>query len=280
MTLALKEVEARRAAIAELGGVVGAMRALAAVRVQQATAALPGARRYAETVGAAFAAVVAALGPSGADRRPGGRRSRRGVVVFAAEHGFVGAFDEPLLRALQALDVKPDGADAVLIVAGTRGAAHFTEHGRRVDVELPMATQLGAVVGTARRMAALLFAPDRPRLDTVRLLHRTPGDAGVLDLPLFPVEPEEGATRPSAPPLMGLPAPDLAERLAEEYVFARLALAAMESFAAENAARLAVMLSAGRNAETRLQDLTALERRLAQEAITMELADLAIAALR
>ena len=69
------------------------------------------------------------------------------------------------------------------------------------------------------------------------------------------------------------------EHLVGEYVFAQLALAALESFAAENGARLATMESARLHIDERLEDLTVQERLLSQEQITAEMQDVVSGAM-
>ncbi|WP_435538980.1 F0F1 ATP synthase subunit gamma [Azospirillum sp. ST 5-10] len=269
MTERLNEVEARRASMEELGGVVDAMRALAAVRLQQATAALGGTRAYAGVVGDALARALAALA-EGAPPPGNGHRTARGLVLFGAEHGFVGAFNDPLAERVAA-----DGAPDVLLAAGSRAAAALEERGLRVDHAFAMATQPAGVTAVARRLADRLY--DLTAAGTVRrvdLLYRRRPDGAVYRQPLFPVDPARLGPSPGAPPLLGLPAAALVERLADEYVFAQLAHAAVESFASENAARLSVMLSASQNVAERLDAMTRLERRLRQEAITAELLEL------
>jgi F-type H+-transporting ATPase subunit gamma len=76
-------------------------------------------------------------------------------------------------------------------------------------------------------------------------------------------------------PLITLPAADLVERLADEYVYAALCEAAMRAFAAENEARVAAMARARRNIDTMLEALTAQERQVRQDEITAEVVELA-----
>ncbi|HEY0836216.1 MAG TPA: F0F1 ATP synthase subunit gamma, partial [Azospirillum sp.] len=87
-----------------------------------------------------------------------------------------------------------------------------------------------------------------------------------------------GANGHAVPPLTNLPPADLVSRMVDEYLFAVLAHAAMESFAAENAARLSVMMAARQNIDSTLDELTGVVRRLRQEQITTELIELATGA--
>ena len=85
--------------------------------------------------------------------------------------------------------------------------------------------------------------------------------------------------RPGPPPLANLEPRRLVEQLVGEYVFAELALAGLESFAAENAARLQTMEAARLNIDQKLEELTGQERLLRQEQITAEVQDVTAGAL-
>jgi F-type H+-transporting ATPase subunit gamma len=86
-----------------------------------------------------------------------------------------------------------------------------------------------------------------------------------LDLGTFTVDEAR------SPPLHNLPALRLIERLIGEYVFAQLAHAAMETLAAENAARFGAMSATRENVSKLLGDLRGEERHLRQEEITAEM---------
>ena len=66
----------------------------------------------------------------------------------------------------------------------------------------------------------------------------------------------------------------LIDGLVDELLFAQLAHATAESFASENAARLAAMQAATDNVADKLEQLARLERELRQEEITTELLDI------
>ncbi len=319
MTERLTEVEARRASVQDLSAVTDAMRTLAGVWLQQALGLLGGARAYAAVIeralGQALALTEDGAGEQGWSRsatvRPlpnppplarergqsphpndapaslsrdagegrGGSIDRPVLLLFAPEHGFVGAFAERLVDAALATP-----KDHALWVVGSRGAALLEERGRAADWAAPMATRADGVPATARDAADALYkAAAAHRVGPVSLLFgQTVGGAPPeirretllpLDVARFPQPPPGGS-----PPLTNLPPAALVNRLIDEYVFARLAGAAMESFAAENAARLAVMLTVQSNIEATLEDLTSVTRRLRQEDVTSELIELATGA--
>ncbi len=268
----LADVELQLHNLRELQDIVGAMRAVAAIRLQEAQAALDGTRAYAEVIGAAIAEALPLLPEP--PRRPAARPGAlSGTVLFMAEHGFTGAFNDQLADALA-----PD-RDAALFVVGGRGRVLLEERGLSPTFTAGMATHVGAVTETARRIASALYERfERGRLATVEILffrHQGGGRRTLERQSLLPVDLEAFApSRSAAPPLTNLAPRVLIEGLIEEYLFALLAHAAMESFASENGARLATMQSARDKLDQRLLDLRALEGRLRQEQITGELLEI------
>ena len=110
----LPEIRARLQSLADLDGVVRALRAISAARVQQAHAVLDSIRRYTTVVQDALADAAENLSPS---RDPTAASDDRGyVVVFGSERGFVGAFNGRLLEA-GAAQMRPHD---VLLVVGSR----------------------------------------------------------------------------------------------------------------------------------------------------------------
>lgn len=272
MSERLADVEARRASVQELEVVTDVMRSLAAMRLQQALGTLAGTSTYAEVIAGALAQAAALLDDAPVQWPVNGHDGRSALVLFAPEHGFVGAFAERLVEAALAA---PE--DCALWVVGLGGAALLEERGRPAAWSTAMATSTDAVTGTARRIAEALYrAAAEGRLGRVELLYgRTEGGAPPEPVrrPLLPLGlPGDGA-RP-VPPLINMPPRELIARLVDEYVFALLADAAMESFAAENAARLSTMMTARHNIETTLDGLTATARHLRQEQVTNELIEL------
>jgi F-type H+-transporting ATPase subunit gamma len=270
----LSDVQARLHILHELQEIVGALRAMAAARVQEAQVALDGTRAYAQVVGDAIAEALPLL-PEPASRPAAAPGAPAGVVLFMSEHGFSGAFNDELADAARGAIV----AGEAVFVIGTRGRALFEERGVSPAWAIDMATHAGAVTDTAQRTAGALYRRfERGSLGAVEMLYFRDQGGGrrVLERQfLLPVDLDRfQRPRSACPPLSNLAPQALLGRLIEEYVFAQLAHAAIESFAAENGARLAAMQSAREKLDERLAELQALERRLRQEQITSELLEL------
>lgn len=272
MTVRLAEVEARIAGAAQIGTVVGALRGVAAARVQQARGAAEGVRAYTAVVGQALAEAVALLPVAGAAPL---RRGRGVLIIFTAEHGFVGALPERMLEEAEPYA----GAGALLYCLGARGVALAEARGWKLAWTSPMAAQIGAATSIASEVAERLYAEFlRGAVTSVEVLHPCAASDGrvaterrrLLPLDLVRFRRPTGAAEP---PLVQLPPARLAEMLVGEYFLAELARATLEAFAAENAARLQTMQSARSNIDRRLDELRGEEGRARQEAITGELLD-------
>ena len=320
----LAEIERHVSSIDELQRIVGAMRAIASMRVQEALRALTSVRQYGSALAAAVREALAiaaderiasgeaqsAERPRRARReatsgrtgvRPGqlaehGQRSemrgpgalppgmavgtarggRRAIVVFTSEHGFVGGFNERLIEAAAA---KPETGDTLLIV-GSRGAALASGRGLAVASTHAMATRLASVSEVVQRVQEGLYQriarAEIMRAEVVFGCHQRSGATAIERRRLFPLDLSAGGKRSGPVPLHDLPAAELLERLTAEYLLAQLTEAAIESLAAENAARFAAMESAHDNVGKKLQGLRLDASRARQEEVTTELLDLVI----
>lgn len=269
----LAETEAKIASMHELLDIVGAMRGLAGMHMQDAQRALPGIRRHAEAVAAAIADTLLFMGMEALRPEPEGQR--RALVLCAAEHGFVGGFNERLVEAAQE-QLAPDDE---LLVLGNRGAAIALEHGLQPVWSRGMATRCSVAAEVADLLSLELYrriaAGGIARVDVLFTRYRKGGGSQIETQPLLPV-PEMALERPlsSQPPLHNLDPVKLYEKLTAEYVFALLAAAAIESIASENAARFATMESAHENVSKKVEELTRDAHQARQTEITQELLEL------
>lgn len=267
----LAAMEARIRSLHQLHEVIGAMRSLAAAHLQQASEALPAARAYVSIVDAAFAEALA-LARDTQTSPPSDEDAALGLVVFTAEHGFVGGFNHRLTEEIRAI------APRRLFVVGTRGAAVLREAGLSLDWWGAAAVDTRTVMEVGRRITDDVYALfDRQilaRLDMLfgRLLEN--GTWTLVREPLLPLAPALSPRSTAPPPLHYLTPPALLERLVEEHLLADMVRGTTEALAAENAARLHAMSNAFDNIDRKLDDLEAEARRVRQEQITEELLDL------
>jgi F-type H+-transporting ATPase subunit gamma len=268
----LAEIERRIASMSELSDIISAMRSLAGMRVQEAQRALPGIRRYAEAMVAGIGAALLLMPEPAPPTRD---RDHRALILCAAEHGFVGGFNERLVETAE----KAAKATDTLFVLGSRGAALAMEKGRPPSWTRPMATRPAGVPETVRHLTADLYTRivggEISRVEVMFSRYR-PGSTPTIERhQLLPLDLASLVPRqPREAPLHNLAPSPLLEKLISEYVFALLTEAAVESIASENAARLAAMESAHDNVEKKLDELRRHARQARQAEITTELLDL------
>jgi F-type H+-transporting ATPase subunit gamma len=269
----LAEIQRHISSMDELQDIVGAMRSLAGMRMQEALRALPGVRGYAEAMEAAIGDALLLMRRDEADDNA--RSGARALVLCMAEHGFVGGFDERLLEAAQAAREPGDR----LFVLGSHGAQRMIEHGHELAWARPTASRLAgaphAVDALAQELYGRIASGEIARVDVMFGRYRQGGQSSIERNRVLPVElavPAAESTR--LPPLHNMAPRALLEKLIAEYVFARLAEAAVESIASENAARYSAMSAAHDNVGKKLSGLQASAREARQTEITSELMDL------
>jgi len=264
----LPRLQARVSSLRDLRDVIRALRALAASHVQEAQAALPGIRGYAEVIEDAISEGAVLLpemdGPAG----PSAPADAAALIVVCSEHGFVGDFNQRLLDLAE----RKRSERQRLIVIGRRGASLAEERGLEVGRVVPMATHIGGVLDVARRVAEHLAAVSFAEIVFGSYLRG--GNFEEQTRSILPLDPSLLAgSRLRNPPLHHLAPDTLLQRLASEYLLAEITWAVMESLASENGARLRAMESADQNIGDKLDDLRRREHTLRQEAITSELLD-------
>ena len=266
MTERLAAINARIAGIQQLGAVVNAMRGIAGARAQQARAQLAAVDRYAAIIAQAIGRVFP---PPPAPRQSGAHFA---LVVFCAEQGFAGAFSDHVLKALS------PGPELFLI--GTRGTALAAERGITPRWSCAMPSYSAGIPALASRIAEALYAlmaeGEIDRLEAVYSQWQVRGGMQVARQTLFPLNPAAfPAQAAGATPLLNLAPQALLGNLTADYVHAQLCHAALHSFAAENEARMAAMVSAHDQIDRQLATLRLTQRIVRQEQITEEIIELA-----
>jgi F-type H+-transporting ATPase subunit gamma len=270
----LAEIEQRIGNMDGLRGIMGAMRSLAGIRMQEAERALAGVRRYAAVMSNAIGSASTLLGETSPAPQPGGS-AHRAVILFTAEHGFVGGFNERLLNAAAA----EMAAGTVLFLLGSRGAVAALERGWKPAWSEPMAARAAGAPEAARLLSTELYRRlargKLARVDMIFGRYRQSGAPETVRRSLLPLDPLVFKSAPgNQPPLHNLPPGALVEKLIAEYVFACLTEAIVESIASENAARFIAMEAAHDNVSKKLDQLRQEASQARQSEITTELVDL------
>lgn len=273
----LADIAIQIESVRQLEAVVTAMRGISASRAQSGRALLLGIDAYTRVVSRAIGEALN-LSPHDGSSAARDRAVGRGLILFCAEQGFVGAFSE---RVLDQAASDPPGT--MLLLVGTRGALLARERGMASEWISPMATSASAVPDLASRLAETLYARIASGgLASVDMIYSRATAAGGIEIErrsLLPLDYGQ-FRRPIAPriPLTNLAPAVLLERLVSEYIYAQLCQAAMLAFEAVNEARMLAMGAARTNIESKLDVLRQRERQCRQQEITAEILELATGA--
>lgn len=269
----LSEIQRHIASMDELFDIVGAMRSLAGMRVQEAQHALTGIRGYADSMAAGVGSALLLVPQPVTEMHQ--ENSCRALIVYTSEHGFVGGFNARILEAAEATLEPSD----LIFVLGSRGAALALERGRRVAWTRPMATRPAGAPDAVNPLTSEIYARiargEIARVEVMFGRYRQGAASTIERRLLLPLDTATLVAKPARQvPLHNLPPRFLLEKLMAEYVFALLTEAAVESIASENAARFAAMESAHDNVSKKLAGLQENARQARQTEITSELLDL------
>jgi len=269
----LTKIQSHIVSMDELLDIVGAMRSLAGMRVQESQHALPGIRSYADSMATAIGSALLLMPQPVTEAHQ--RRGRCAAILCMAEHGFVGGFNERMLEAAEATL----NASDMLFVLGSRGAALAYERGREIAWTRPMATRLAGALDAVNSLTNELYARiargEIARVEVMFARYRQGAASMIEHRLLLPLDTASLAAKSARQvPLHNLAPRPLLEELIADYVFALLTEAAVESIASENAARFAAMESAHDNVSKKLAGLQENARQARQTEITSELLDL------
>lgn len=298
MSLQLQALRERIATAQNLLGVVQTMRGLAMVNIRRAEAAAEEGKHYARAVHLALHVALRQL-HGGVQRHDGdaGRRTGKDdeapltAVLLTSDQGLCGQFNERICAYALAWvrrEVGPSSRKRVAtnrrwIVVGMRGYERLETAGEHIVAHLEAPGSVEAIPGAVNR--AFLSLDDVLARGTSRivLFHNRPDARSSFverHLQLMPFDPARWAELPPGeppwrtPPMASLPPEQLLAHLVREQVYIDLYHAFTQSFAAENAARLASMQHAAENIEEHLAELQGRYRRERQDAITTELMEI------
>lgn len=270
------QTQRRHQAVNTIHDIVGAMRAIAAGRIQGAQRALVAARRYESVLQRGLAALapqatVAAL-PAVNGRPPL-------LLVLTSEQPLCGAFNQDILGLAERRwhELRQQGT-AHLVAIGQRGVRQLLSRGITPDVYEPAATTLPGLRDLVKRLAPMIdqryAAQEAGPLHVIYNRYKSVSEQVPTEEQLLPLDLSSMPAPHAAAYYRYLPVPVVLAGLVSEYVFISLYRMAADSYASEQASRLVAMDGATRNTEKMLNALLDLERRERQGEITRQVLEL------
>jgi F-type H+-transporting ATPase subunit gamma len=278
----LKAIRKRITSVKNTRKITRAMKLVSTAKLRRAQEALIAARPYT----AAISQVVSELsGVAGASAHPLFEErplERAALVVITSDRGQAGAFNANVTKATERYirDELPD-AQVALRIIGRKGNQYFVR--RKVPITsfdpAPTGpTALASARETANRIIADFQAKKVDRVFVVYNEFRSAISQVVRVKQLLPVIPEPSKQPVAAEAQLDFlyePSKEtLLARLVPLYVQIQLYRAALESIAAEFAARMTAMENATKNAGEMIAKLTLSYNRARQASITKELLEI------
>lgn len=278
----LKAIRKRITSVKNTRKITRAMKLVSTAKLRRAQEALIAARPYT----AAIAQVVSELsGVAGTGSHPlfeERKVEKVAIVVVTSDRGQAGAFNANVTKAVERYTREELGEVKVALrIIGRKGNQYFTRRRANIasfDPAPTGATALASARETANRIIADFEAGKVDRVFVVYNEFRSAISQVVRVKQLLPVIPEPSKQTVAAevqPDFLYEPSKEtLLARLVPLYVQIQLYRAALESIAAEFAARMTAMENATKNAGEMIAKLTLSYNRARQASITKELLEI------
>ncbi|MBO4914031.1 MAG: ATP synthase F1 subunit gamma [Oscillospiraceae bacterium] len=270
-----KELKDRIKAVKETRKITGAMYLISSTKLRRAKADLAQTRPYFDALREEAGRILRAE-PGFDSRYFGAPSGAPGVLVITADKGLAGAYNISVIR--EAEELLETQKEPRLFVVGEYGRRYFAQH--RPDAEYLGAAH-SPTPGAARELcSALLEKVDNGELGSLTVVYtdmRNSMSSRAMHERLLPLEYRSAGDEETKFELVPSEAEVIRGAL-RSYITGFLYSALLDSFCAEQNARVAAMDSANSNAQELLGDLTLQLNRSRQAAITQEITEISAGA--
>jgi F-type H+-transporting ATPase subunit gamma len=288
----LKAIRKRITSVKNTRKITRAMKLVSTAKLRRAQDALIAARPYTAAISKVVSELSAVAGTESHPlfgRGDAGPTAKASIVVMTSDRGQAGAFNANVTKTVEryAQNELAGAASVSLRIIGRKGNQYFARRKLTVGSFDPAptgATALESARETANRVIADFLTGKVDRVFLVYNEFRSAISQVVKVKQLLPVVPETtkeaaggkgSAAASDSPDFVYEPSKEaLLERLVPLYVQIQLYRAALESIAAEFAARMTAMENATKNAGEMISKLTLSYNRARQASITKELLEI------
>jgi F-type H+-transporting ATPase subunit gamma len=277
----LKAIRKRITSVKNTRKITRAMKLVSTAKLRRAQDALIAARPYTAAITKVVAELSAVAGPDSHKLFEERELKKASIVVVTSDRGQAGAFNANVVKAVERYAANElSGAEQVsLRIIGRKGNQYFARRRTTITSFDPAPTgptALQTARETANRIVDDFTSGKVDRVFVVYNEFKSAISQIVRVKQVLPVVPEKDAVAPegSVDFLYEPSKQILLERLVPLYVQIQLYRAALESIAAEFAARMTAMENATKNAGEMIAKLTLSYNRARQAAITKELLEI------
>ena len=277
----LKAIRKRITSVKNTRKITRAMKLVSTAKLRRAQDALIAARPYTAAITKVVAELSSVAGPDSHKLFEERELKKASIVVVTSDRGQAGAFNANVVKAVEryAANELSAASEVSLRIIGRKGNQYFARRRTTITSFDPAptgATALQTARETANRIVDDFTSGKVDRVFVVYNEFKSAISQIVKVKQILPVIPEkEAAAGDASVDFLYEPNKQiLLERLVPLYVQIQLYRAALESIAAEFAARMTAMENATKNAGEMIAKLTLSYNRARQAAITKELLEI------
>jgi len=278
----LKAIRKRITSVKNTRKITRAMKLVSTAKLRRAQDALIAARPYTAAITKVVSELSSVAGTGAHELFEERPLQKAAIVVMTSDRGQAGAFNANVAKAVEryALNELSGASEVSLRIIGRKGNQYFSRRRATItsfDLAPTGLTALASARETANRVIADFKAGKVDRVFVVYNEFKSAISQTVKVKQILPVVPETVATAETETGGDFIYEPSkeiLLERLVPLYVQIQLYRAALESIAAEFAARMTAMENATKNAGDMISRLTLSYNRARQAAITKELLEI------
>lgn len=289
-----REIKARMKSVKDTKKITTAMYLISSTRLRKAKQELDKARPYFDSLQLALTRLVKHAPEVespyfGREHQDAEKRSgvlRRGYLVITADKGLAGSYNSNVLKEVHR-ELDAMAGEWQLFLVGECGRQYFLHHGYKIEENFRYTAQ-NPTIQRARRIAAVLQERyDSGELDEIYIAYTDMKSSIAATAKFFKLLPlEKGYFSPIEVDAEGygeqcefLPSLEtVLDHLVPSLLVGYIYSALVDSYCAEQNARMMAMDAANRNAEEMLGELTVSYNRMRQAAITQEITEIAAGA--
>ncbi|MCH7755502.1 ATP synthase F1 subunit gamma [candidate division KSB1 bacterium] len=276
----LRDIKRRISSVKSTQQITKAMKMVAAAKLRRAQERLLNARPYAQRLEELLTHVTAQEDQQSSHPLLEVREANKlCYVVVTSDRGFCGGFNSNVIKRAKSEIDSQVSADATLLTVGAKGTDFYSRRDYQItekyidifkDLDFQHASEISA------RIQELYQSQEVDRVFVVYNSFKSAGThiVNVTQLlPLEPHQPEEGAAV-SADYLYEPEAGKILDEIIPKNINVQIWRILLESYAAEEGARMVAMDSATENAEEMIYDLTLHYNKVRQTAITTQISEI------
>ncbi len=277
----LKDIRKRIASVKSTKQITQAMKMVAAAKLRKVQNRIIQLRPYTYKLKSLMEVIVASA-EGDLDNPLFQKRDLKNVliVVISANRGLCGAFNTNVIRkAEQAIEqYREQGIEPDIYTIGKKATFYFKHYNYSVVKENHEAIEkvsFDQAKAIAQELIDLFTSGKYDRIDIVYNSFKTPGSQLLVHEQFLPIEPPEGQAGEDVNFIYEPDLQTIIDRLVFGYMlFAEMFFYLLDSYAAEQGARMTAMHKATDNAEEMIRQLTLEYNKARQAAITKEIIEI------